>query len=297
MTSEAIRSVTSSRASAVGLLQPDLLDGLTTDPSGQGVAPANPSAPQDASRAPTTRATSGPPGRDSSLSAALGEWLANRLPARSGTGGSTLYSMTWRTKATPQGRSYCQLVASGHRTSGNDSGSLQALQGWPTPCAADNRDRGKWDDPAIQRRARIGKSIELSMLVGVTAWPTPQSSDGSGGGQMKRALNPDRSNDLNDFAMLAGQPTPTRQDAASSGAAGYSTDSGRHSGTTLTDAARMTGPMRLTADGRLLTGSTAETASGGQLSPAHSRWLMGYPQEWDDCAPTATPSSRKSRRK
>lgn len=33
-------------------------------------------------------------------------------------------------------------------------------------------------------------------------------------------------------------PTPTAQDSASSGAAGYSTDSGRHAGTTLTDAIR-----------------------------------------------------------
>jgi hypothetical protein len=126
--------------------------------------------------------------------------------------------------------------------------------------------------------------------------------------------------------VMASWPTPTHGDRASTGAAGYSTESGRHSGTTLTDAARASWPTPTARDfksesatdefnakrwghprgkplsaeatlasGPTSNGSPAATAKPGQLSPDFSRWLMGYSAEHLSCAPTEMPSSRKSR--
>jgi len=43
---------------------------------------------------------------------------------------------------------------------------------------------------------------------GFTSWPTPQANNAERGGSEQRATNPERSNDLHDFALLAAWPTP-----------------------------------------------------------------------------------------
>lgn len=291
------RSAISSQESASGHTPCGSQDGQTIDLSGQAPVHASPSAQQESAAGSMTRDTSGQTSTTSSASADLQSSLANRLRAKTASLGSTLYKLTWKLRDTPQLRQICALRASVLRISDSDS------TGWPTPCSSDNRDRGKWDDPAIKRRMDIGKSIELSMLVHVAGWPTPVANpdnktpeahlamkkrmgERDGTGANRTAIT-----DIQVMAKMAGWPTPTTRDHKDG-----SECQNVPLNAPLGRVAWLSGPARLTATGEMLIGSTAGMESGGQLNPAHSRWLMGLPVEWDDCVPTVTRSSRKSQK-
>ncbi len=269
-------------------------DGLITDPFGQVHVPANLSAQQAEAAGLLMSGTYGPPCIGLSASAALSWSLANNLAALTQTTGSTLYKLTWKRWAMPSGRSRFRLRASVRRT------RETALIGWPTPTASNTKNAIR-NAERIMARKDAGRQSNLQDVVNLAAWPTPTATDGKGGYQGGRIRNGKLSTDRLDVAaQLAGWPTPTTSNDRSpcpQEAMRTYRDNGTKIQKRLQDVAALCGPARLTVSGEMLTGFTAGMESGGQLDPDHSRWLMGFPPEWEGCAPTETPSTLKRRQR
>lgn len=275
-------SATSSPGSADGRLPCAVQDGPTVALHGQHHAPANLSARQAKALGLLTSGTYGPPHIGLSASAALSWCLASNLAALTRITGSTLYKLTWKPWAMPSGRLRFRLRASARRTSETE------LIGWPTPIASNGRGAGNFNRQG-------GVNLQTAALL--AGWPTPTTIDNNQVAGTGAAANaPKRGTTLGGAARLAAWPTPTATDGKG-GYQGGRMRNGKLSTDRLDVAAQLAEPVRLTASGEMLTGCTAGMESGGQLDPDHSRWLMGFPPEWEDCAPTETPSTLKRRQR
>ena len=175
------------------------------------------------------------------------------------------------------------------------------LSTWPTPTKADGDGGHTMGTASATGRREDGSKITVSLpgvVKIISTWPTPRAVDGDKGsrtpeGCEKEIARKGRLDDLPSTVMhnLATWPTPTcpapHDSENSAGNPNIKRNQKGPENYVLEDP----------ASGPTTSGLPEQMGNRGALNPAFPCWLMGYPTEWDDCAPTVTPSSRRSRRK
>jgi len=143
--------------------------------------------------------------------------------------------------------------------------AIARMAGWASPASRDWRD-GRASQDTMQHNSRP-LNEQATMLAG---WGTPSATERSGQGEANVSLMQQ--------ARLAGWGTRGSMEPL--------TETPRPS---RAASGRTTEYLGRQMHGTTMPSSPAGTAKPGALNPAFVCWLMGYPDAWINCAPSAMP--------
>jgi hypothetical protein len=160
--------------------------------------------------------------------------------------------------------------------------------GWPTPMAG---------TPAQKGYNEAGNTDSSRKTVDLVSFPAPTSLDAGMSSTDGIAAQP-----VTECVTFSAWPTPStedyKRDEWSEIALREAVDLKTAAPATsqrLRSFAQLSGPVRLTASGEMLTGSDAAMESSGQLNPEHSLWLQAIPAVWASYGLRATQSMSQRR--
>lgn len=260
-------SATSSRESGFGRTR-------STEPtgeinrSGQVRARVSHSVQPEKEKGLRIKDTCGLIGSGLSKSVNLTQFLANKFQEKTDLIGSILFQPTSKTAITPLGR----LVPLLHASELPFSEKGYTLSPTPTPVKGDNWNNKYKNGDADGRLGNVARMV-------IHHLPTPQARDWKG--PQGRAFQNKRAT-CSTAEKVIGKKNKLAADLPTIALWVLDIDKNLPEGK---------------VSGKSVNGFRIPTAKGVQLNPAYSRWLMGLPPEWDECAVTAMLSVPRKRKR